>query len=235
MQRERARRSDSFDFGDPFVDFGGHRSLASSIFGGRDPFDDPFFTTPFQSMFGPNMLRPNAIPFGNSDMHLVGFLDNRAPQSNKPKGPIITEITSEDKDEEDAKAKGKREKPRMHSSSKEPYVEDPDDEVQVQEKAHSARPQVRSYSFHSSSVTYAGANGAYYTSSTTRRAGTDGVTLEENREADKTTGQATHKISRGLHGKGHSITRKLNSDGKVDTMQTLHNLNEGMPLIIEQH
>ncbi|KAI6668332.1 hypothetical protein NL676_016185 [Syzygium grande] len=26
---------------------------------------------------------------------------------------------------------------------------------------------------------------------------------------------------------GHAITRKLNSDGKVDTMQTLHNLNEG--------
>lgn len=26
---------------------------------------------------------------------------------------------------------------------------------------------------------------------------------------------------------GHSVTRKLKSDGKVDTMQTLHNLNEG--------
>lgn len=30
---------------------------------------------------------------------------------------------------------------------------------------------------------------------------------------------------------GHSVTRKLNSDGKVDTMQTLHNLNEGLFLL----
>jgi hypothetical protein len=27
---------------------------------------------------------------------------------------------------------------------------------------------------------------------------------------------------------GHSVTRKLNSDGKMDTLQTLHNLNEGL-------
>lgn len=27
---------------------------------------------------------------------------------------------------------------------------------------------------------------------------------------------------------GHSVTRRLNSDGKVDTNQTLHNLNEGL-------
>lgn len=30
---------------------------------------------------------------------------------------------------------------------------------------------------------------------------------------------------------GHSMTRKLNSDGKVDTMQTLHNLNEGIQTV----
>lgn len=28
---------------------------------------------------------------------------------------------------------------------------------------------------------------------------------------------------------GHSFTRRLNSDGKVNTVQTLHNLNEGDP------
>lgn len=27
---------------------------------------------------------------------------------------------------------------------------------------------------------------------------------------------------------GHSVTRKLNADGKVDTVQTLHNMNEGL-------
>jgi hypothetical protein len=30
---------------------------------------------------------------------------------------------------------------------------------------------------------------------------------------------------------GHSVTRKLNSDGKMDTLQTLHNLNEGLFLM----
>ena len=33
---------------------------------------------------------------------------------------------------------------------------------------------------------------------------------------------------------GHSVTRKLNSDGKMDVSQTLHSLNEGlfpMPVI----
>lgn len=28
---------------------------------------------------------------------------------------------------------------------------------------------------------------------------------------------------------GHSVARKLNSDGRVDMVQTLHNLNAGMP------
>lgn len=27
---------------------------------------------------------------------------------------------------------------------------------------------------------------------------------------------------------GHTLTRKLNSDGRVDSLQTLHNLNEGL-------
>jgi hypothetical protein len=31
---------------------------------------------------------------------------------------------------------------------------------------------------------------------------------------------------------GHSVTRKLNSDGKMETLQTLHNLNEGLFLIM---
>lgn len=37
------------------------------------------------------------------------------------------------------------------------------------------QPQARSFSFQSSTVTYGGANGAYYTSSKTRRTGSDGV------------------------------------------------------------
>lgn len=37
------------------------------------------------------------------------------------------------------------------------------------------QPQNCSFSFQSSTVTYGGANGAYYTSSMTRRTGSDGV------------------------------------------------------------
>ncbi|KAF5763488.1 putative myeloid leukemia factor [Helianthus annuus] len=53
------------------------------------------------------------------------------------------------------------------------------------------------------------------------------MVIKDSKEADKTTGQATHKISKGMHEKGHSVMRKLGTDGKVDTVQTLHNLNEG--------
>ncbi|XP_010436433.1 PREDICTED: uncharacterized protein LOC104720180 [Camelina sativa] len=86
------------------------------------------------------------------------------------------------------------------------------------------QPQTRSYSFHSSSVTYGGQNGNYYTSSKIIRTGSDGLTLEEIREAHNATREDAHRISRGLHNKGHTVARKL--DGRVDTTQTLHNLNE---------
>lgn len=41
--------------------------------------------------------------------------------------------------------------------------------------AMQSQPQAHSFTFQSSSVTYGGANGAYYTSSKTRRMGSDGV------------------------------------------------------------
>ncbi|CAD6341271.1 unnamed protein product [Miscanthus lutarioriparius] len=89
-----------------------------------------------------------------------------------------------------------------------------------------SRPQPQTFMFQSSTVTYGGPNGACYTSSTTRRTGADGITLEESKEADTTTGKASHRISRGIGSKGHSLARNLNSDGRVNTLQTLHNLNE---------
>lgn len=39
------------------------------------------------------------------------------------------------------------------------------------------QPEVNSFTFQSSSVSYGGANGAFYTTSRTRRSGTDGVSL----------------------------------------------------------
>ncbi|XLU41587.1 hypothetical protein S245_036401, partial [Arachis hypogaea] len=79
-----------------------------------------------------------------------------------------------------------------------------------------AEPQTQSFCFQSSTVRYGGANGTYYTSSTTRRTGSDGVTFEVAKEADSSIKEASHRVSKGIHGKGHSLTRKLNSDGRVD-------------------
>lgn len=39
------------------------------------------------------------------------------------------------------------------------------------------QPEVNSFTFQSSSVSYGGANGAFYTTSRTRRSGTDGVSF----------------------------------------------------------
>ncbi|KAK0605980.1 hypothetical protein LWI29_032788 [Acer saccharum] len=94
-------------------------------------------------------------------------------------------------------------------------------------KVEGTKHQAHNFGFQTCKVTYGGVDGAYYTSTRTRRAGSDGAVFEDCKEADRTTGQATHRISRGIHNKGHSVTRKFNSDGKVDTMQALHNLNEG--------
>ncbi|KAK9053584.1 hypothetical protein SSX86_024658 [Deinandra increscens subsp. villosa] len=89
-----------------------------------------------------------------------------------------------------------------------------------------AKSPTRTVSHSFKKVTYGGINGAYYTATTTRKSGSDGLVIEDSKEADKTTGQAAHRVSKGIHDKGHSVTRKLGTDGKVDTIQTLHNLNE---------
>ncbi|KMT12255.1 hypothetical protein BVRB_5g101980 isoform B [Beta vulgaris subsp. vulgaris] len=244
MQGGRGRDN----FFDPFAGFngfggmGGHQNLLSSVFGGRDPFDDPFFTrpfgSPFGSMFESGFFGANGNPFTNT--HPAGFIQQQEPQPNKRRGPVIEELNSDEEHAEGGAEKTK-ENPRKHSRlAKEPHVEIPDDELdgrknkQIQYRNeynnrmnNAAFPsQSQCYTFQSSSVSYGGADGAYYTKSTTRRAGSDGVVFEEFKEADSTTGQANHKVSRGLHNKGHTLARKLNSDGRVDTRQTLHNLNE---------
>ncbi|CAF2149232.1 unnamed protein product [Brassica napus] len=88
------------------------------------------------------------------------------------------------------------------------------------------QPQTQGYNFQSSTVTYGGHDGNYYTSSTTRRTGSDGLTLEESKEANTATREAAHRISRGFHNRGHTVERTRNSDGRVGTNQILHNLNE---------
>ncbi|KAG5538563.1 hypothetical protein RHGRI_019221 [Rhododendron griersonianum] len=263
MQRDR-ERAESNNSGGPFDGFGGfggfgpQRSIMSSIFGGRDPFDDPFFTRPFGSMFGSSMFNSGS-PFRES------------PQISSSKEPIIEELQSDDEEEESddtgAEGKGVTKRHKHEESNKQPHVEHPDDKPDESKskdvtyrsdynKVEGSKPQARSVSCQK--VTYGGINGPYYSPTTTRRTGSDGVNylsslslvvLEECKQADITTGQAEHRISRGMLDKvlsfvsvyfkhrwrlswffvqmqGHSVTRRLNSDGKVDTNQTLHNLNE---------
>ena len=145
MHRRGGGRDPFFDFGDPFGggfggsgSFGPPRSLFSSFFGGRDPFDDPFFTRPFGGMFesgpfgGPAGAGFPGFPFPQ-DMHPSGFLEqhqsHQAPEPSTRRGPIIEELSSDDENEE-----GKEEKkgnPRKHGrSSNEPLVEHPDDETE---------------------------------------------------------------------------------------------------------
>ncbi|KAM0915046.1 hypothetical protein ACQ4PT_011083 [Festuca glaucescens] len=238
MERGRDGRNDPFGAGGPFAGFGaGFGPLGGSmpsLFGGRDPFDDPFFTQPFggrmggPGMFGPGLFGPMGGPgmFGAGD----GFLEQAPPRSNNPGRPVITEI--DDEEEEDGERGGKQ------GTRHEAYVQEPDDgndgtqggQVQLRRDPNRAngrgQPQSRTFTYQSSSVTYGGINGAYYTASKTRRSGSDGITVEESKEADTTTKEATHRISRGIHDKGHSVTKKLKSDGKVDSTQILHNLNE---------
>ncbi|KAL1366820.1 hypothetical protein HN51_020879 [Arachis hypogaea] len=248
-------------FGGGFGPFGPPGSLISSFFGGRDPFDDPFFRSPFGGgMFGSSPF--GAAPAGfprfpfSQDMHPAGFLDQHqaqapAPESRAQRGPIIEELKSDDDDDDDESGevkdgnKAKKENPRKHGrSSSEPFIEHPNGGIEGKKSRHlqarneynnefnnrfnvaRADPQTQSFCFQSSTVRYGGANGTYYTSSTTRRTGSDGVTFEEAKEADSSTREASHRVSRGIHGKGHSLSRKLNSDGRMDSMQTLHNLNE---------
>ena len=195
MQGGRGGRDPFFDFGDPFGGFGGFgapRSLLSNPFGGRDPFVDPFFTRPFGSMFESSFFGPGQSPF--LDMHPTGFIEHQAQEPKRPRGPIIQELNSDD--EKEAADKEMKENPRNHSrSNDEPYIEVPDDEAGQSQRSNrhlqymngynssyhrqQQQPQTRSFTFQSSTVTHGGANGAYYTSSQTRRTGSDGVSTSD--------------------------------------------------------
>lgn len=209
-----------FDAFRRFGSFGSHNGMMSSLFGGKDPFDDPFFSRPFSSIFEPSIFDQSTT-------------SREAPKGNGGKGIVIEELNS-DGEEEKEKDKGNTE---HDGSGKEPFVEhldDSDNDGKIlnlnirneYDKVKGSKAQAPNFSFQTSRATYGGVDGTYYTNTRSRKTGSDGVVIEERKEADTTTGQATHRISRGIHDKGHSVTRKLSSDGKVDTTQTLHNLNE---------
>ncbi|KVI11303.1 hypothetical protein Ccrd_010288 [Cynara cardunculus var. scolymus] len=80
------------------------------------------------------------------------------------------------------------------------------------------KPQTQSISY--KKVTYGGINGAYYTATTTRKSGSDGVVLEASKEANKTTGRATHRISKGIHDKHGPFASALHDDHHTSTLHT---------------
>ncbi|KAL6557237.1 hypothetical protein OROMI_017587 [Orobanche minor] len=86
--------------------------------------------------------------------------------------------------------------------------------------------RTRDPSFSFQRAAYGGRDGWYYTSSVVKRTGGAGVSVMEMKEEDRTVGESLHTTSKGLRDKGHSVTTKQFSDGKVDSMQTLHNLQE---------
>lgn len=161
MQGRGGGRDLFSDFGAPFGDFGGldgfgaHRSLMSSFFGGRNPFDDPFFTRPFGGMFESSFFGPNGSPFTTMHPpasferppafpahspaflehhppfleHPPPFLEHQPPEPKRSRGPIIEELDSDDEKEEAVKEK--KENSRKHGrSSNGPLIQDPDDGVE---------------------------------------------------------------------------------------------------------
>ncbi|XAR63172.1 hypothetical protein NMG60_11023017 [Bertholletia excelsa] len=154
------------------------------LFGGKDPFDDPFFTSPFD-MF----------------------------QKQTDSGHRSKEITIEEVDSDG--------NPLSHSEpNKELVVKDPSGKVP------NKNPNGGGSNLSFQRVSYGGLNGMYYTTSVTRKKGDDGVLLMEINEEDKTVGESLSTVSRGIQDRGLSVSTKRTSDGKPDTVQTLHNLNE---------
>lgn len=163
----------------------------SLFFGGKDPFEDPFFSDPYGGMYY------DQTEIGNRSKEVtIEELDSDGNPLNPPSEP-----------------------------SKDVAVRDPN-----REKTNGKNPNSQnangSKTFSYQRVSYGGINGTYYTASVTRKAASDGVVFMEINEEDKTVGEALNTVSRGVRNKGHSATTRCASDGKVDTMQTLHNLNE---------
>ncbi|XWS77213.1 hypothetical protein CRYUN_Cryun01aG0242400 [Craigia yunnanensis] len=175
---------ESFDAFRRFGSLGSPRTMMPSLLGGRGPFDDPFFTHPFGSMFESSIFDQSAT-------------SRETTESNIGKGIVIEEMNS-DGEEDKRKDKGTTE---HTGSGKEPSIEHPDDGANGKWNLgwKEQKSPACSFSVQTCKVTYGGIDGAYYTSTKSRSTGRDGVVMEERKEADRTTGQATHRISRGTH------------------------------------
>ncbi|GJN12580.1 hypothetical protein PR202_ga30866 [Eleusine coracana subsp. coracana] len=217
-------------FTNPFGSMMQPRLLGPSMLGPQGSLNEGMGNA---GMFGPSMFGPqgslnggigNAGMFGPSTFGLQGLLNGgmgnsgmfgpqtvlnqgmsnsggfiqQAPEPSRPKGPIIKELSSDDED--DASGDKKDDK-NEGNCGKHPRTSKGPYVEDPDDEAEGTEKMLDLWDIHS-------------------------ITLEEHKEADTTTGKATHQISRGIGNKGHSLTRKLNSDGHVNTLQTLHNLNE---------
>lgn len=131
MQRERQGRDIFFNLDHPFRSFPGFANFPS-IFGARDPFDDPFFTQPFRGFGGLD-------PFDDPFQPLGSIVDSgssngsrvNASNSGPTKGLLIEELNSDDETEfmeTDASMtrEGQNGDERYRVASSEPTVEHPE-------------------------------------------------------------------------------------------------------------
>lgn len=183
------------------------------------------------------LLEPDAF-FGRSN---GGFLEERPfhpPPAEGRRGPVIEELPDD------------HETPENNSRhDQQPIVEHPDDDVGSAGTTRPATNQLRqvqsfqtqpnrdylsnrgyqsnsghqSYSYQSTSVTYGGTGGTYYSSSSMRRLGPDGLMEEEHMEKDS-SGKETKMAARGLRHKVHAVTKKRTANGPESTVETLRNL-----------
>lgn len=141
MERGQGGRG-GFGFGDPFAGFGrgfGRPSFFPSLFGGQDPFDDPFFSQPFGSMMGPSMFGSSMMGpsimgpsmFGPSmfgrmqtpfdELHHSNFIE-QAPATNNSRGIVIRELDEEEHGEAARNGGGRL--------TGQPHVQEPDEEIE---------------------------------------------------------------------------------------------------------
>ncbi|KAL6500088.1 hypothetical protein OROGR_027998 [Orobanche gracilis] len=172
------------------------------FFGGEGPLDHPFFTRPFGGLFG------GKSPFDDTLFTCTFDSPFSTNHSGFRKQIAIEELNPKDDGASNA----------LQNST-------PSKEVSVKNSnEYLSGTEARSFNFQRTA--YGGHDGWYYTSSIGRRIGGDGVFLMEMKEEDRTVGESLHTISKGIDNKGHSVTSKQFSDGRVDSMQTLHNLQE---------
>ena len=120
MQSERDSKggvSQSRGLLDSFRGFGSRRSTFPSLFGGRDPFDDPFFNRPIGSMFESSIFGPSSV-------------SNDTPESGRANKISVEELNSDDEGWQDKVTGDERDNIGKRSvSGKEPSIEHPDDVV----------------------------------------------------------------------------------------------------------